>query len=188
MTPRLALAQGTGKTSRSDLLRGGAYDVYRTKDGRFLTLGIIEDKFWESLSRAIGMEELASDARFKTDGLRSEHRQEVRKILEPVLAQRDLEVWLELFQEADVPAAPVNRLDEVERDPQMQARKLFFDLTDHRGRSCKQVGYPAHFKVQAGSKDRSAPAMGCDTRRILHDLGWSEEEIKRLEREGVVNG
>lgn len=187
MSVRLALAMGTGKIRRQDLIRGGAYDVYRTRDGRFITLGVIEDKFWGNLTRAIGREDLARDPRFSTDRLRTANRGAVREILEGILAQRTLESWMALFQAEDVPAAPVNMLDEIDRDPQLRHRALVFGLKDDAGRECKQVGYPALFPGLERSEDWPAPPMGRDGREILSTLGCDEEEIQSLVDQGIVS-
>jgi len=186
MSPRLVPALHTAKARREDLVRGGAYDVYRTRDRRWVSLGVIEDKFWQNLLRALGREELGQDARFKTDQLRCQHRRDLRFILEPLMEQQDLQVWMDLFNREDVPAAPVNRLDEVEQDPHVGFRGMVFQLEDHQGRGFKQVAYPASFPGIPSDRDRPAPAQGRDTRSVLGSLGFGEEDMHALEKEGVI--
>ena len=183
---RMAPGLGTGRSTREDLVRGGVYDVYRTRDGRFITLGVIEEKFFENLARSIGRPELARDPRFSSDQSRSRHRREIREILEPVMAGKDIEEWLELFDREDVPAAAVNRMADVPEDPQVRHRGLVFDIEDQAGRSIKQVGYPALFPDRDQVEDRTAPDMGRDTWAVLEELGRSEEEIRALKDEGVI--
>jgi alpha-methylacyl-CoA racemase len=173
MSVRLAVGLGKGKTGRRDLIRGGAYDAYRTRDDKFITLGIIEDKFWLNLSRAIGRDDMVRDPRFLTDQLRSQNRKEVRETLEPILMERDLEEWMTIFDQEDVPAAPVNQLDRVGADPQVAHRKLMFD-------------YPAIFAGQEELEDRLAPEMGRDTHQVLTDLGIGEDEIRSFRSSGVI--
>jgi crotonobetainyl-CoA:carnitine CoA-transferase CaiB-like acyl-CoA transferase len=187
MSIRIAIAFGTGKTARHQLLRGGAYDSYRTKDGRFITLGVIEDKFWRNLARALRKEELTQDPRFSTDRSRMENRQLVREILEPILGGRNLEEWIAKFEEEDVPSAPVNRLEELEVDPQIRHRGMLFNLPDDAGRDCRLVGYPALFQGYESLKDQPAPGMGQDTYQILSALGFRESEITFMVQEGVVS-
>lgn len=187
MSPRLAVAKGTGKTGRRDLIRGGAYGVYRTVDGRFISIGVIEDKFWRCLARAIGKEELGEDPRFATERMRSRHRDEVRALLEPILAERDLKTWLEICEREDVPAAPVNRLDDLENDPQVRHRGLLFDMADETGRVTRNVDYAVLFPDQAAEENRPSPALGADTREVLGELGYGDEHIGSLEAEGVVS-
>jgi crotonobetainyl-CoA:carnitine CoA-transferase CaiB-like acyl-CoA transferase len=187
MSVRLAPALGAGRTKRQDIIRRGAYDIYRTKDGRFITLGVIEDKFWQNLARALGRVDLAQDPRFATDRLRNENRAAVREILEGILPGRDLESWVALFSREDVPAAPVNWMEEIASDPQVRHRGLIFGLEDDAGRECKQVGYPGLFPSLPGREDAPAPAMGRDGREILRGLGWDEEKIESFVREGVVH-
>ncbi len=160
--------------------------MYRTRDRRWVSLGVIEDKFWQNLLRALGREELGQDARFKTDQLRCQHRRDLRFILEPLMEQQDLQVWMDLFNREDVPAAPVNRLDEVEQDPHVGFRGMVFQLEDHQGRGFKQVAYPASFPGIPSDRDRPAPAQGRDTRSVLGSLGFGEEDMHALEKEGVI--
>ena len=186
MSARLAAGLGKGKTTRSDLIRGGAYDVYQTRDGRYISLGVIEDRFWRNLVRAIGREDMARDSRFVTDGLRTENRQAIREVLGPILVEKDLAEWMPLFDREDVPVAPVNYLDEVENDPQVAHRGLMFDLADETGHPFKQVDYPAIFPDQKEVEDRPAPTKGRDTREVLQNLGFEEDEIQSFADSGVI--
>jgi formyl-CoA transferase len=187
MSPRLAVAKGTGKMSRRDLIRGGAYGLYRTLDGRFLSLGVIEDKFWKDLARAIGREELGEDPRFATDRMRSRNRDEIRALLEPIFSQKDLKTWLEICEREDVPAAPVNRLDDLENDLQIRHRGLLFDTEDETGRVIRNVDYAALFPEQPQYGNGAAPVLGNDTRQVLRELRYGDEQIDALETEGVVS-
>jgi len=186
MAVRLAPGLGKGKTERKEFIRGGAYDGYRTRDNRVITLGIIEDKFWRNLCRAIGREDLAEDSRFLTDGLRTQHRDAIRGILEPVLLQKDSDEWILLFDREDVPAAPVNPMNRVRTDPQIAHRGLMFDLKERTGESCLQVDYPVVFPNQEIRKDFPAPEKGSDTYEVLAGLGFGEDEVRSLADRGVI--
>jgi crotonobetainyl-CoA:carnitine CoA-transferase CaiB-like acyl-CoA transferase len=186
MSIRLAYGLGTGRMTHDEITRKGAYDVYLTRDNRFITLGIIEDKFWTNLCSALERGDLSMDPKFSTDRGRFIHRNEIRAILEAVMAERDLEDWLALFEAADVPAAPVNRLDEIEKDPQIRHRGLLFDLADANGKACRQVRYPALFRDAEEKEDRFAPPLGADTEEILGGLGMGEKEIRELREAKVI--
>ena len=183
---RLTVGLATGKTSREDFKREGAYDIYKTRDHRYLALGVIEDKFWRNLARAIEREELAQEERFATDGSRFLHRKEIKEVLASVLIQRDLRDWLALFEKEDVPAAPVNYLEEVPVDPQIKTRGLLFDLRSSDGKPSRQVDYPVLFPGQETVKNQPAPTMGRDTIGVLKDLGYTEDELSALRGEGVI--
>jgi alpha-methylacyl-CoA racemase len=186
MSIRLAYGQGTDRKTHDEIIRKGAYDVYQTRDKRFITLGIIEDKFWTNLCGTLERGDLAMDARLSTDRGRFIHHNEIRAILEPIMAQRDLREWLSLFEAGDVPAAPVNRLDDIEKDPHILHRGLLFDLVDESGRPCRQVKYPALFLDQEEEEDRLSPPLGADTEEVLGGLGIGEEEMRVLKEERVI--
>jgi crotonobetainyl-CoA:carnitine CoA-transferase CaiB-like acyl-CoA transferase len=186
MSLRMAYGLGTGRMTHEELIRKGAYDVYRTRDKRFITLGIIEDKFWTNLCSALERGDLSMDPRFSTDRGRFIHRNEIRTILEAVMAERDLKDWLALLDAADVPAAPVNRLDDIEEDPQVRHRGLLFDLRDANGKAIRQVGYPALFHDAEEREDRFAPSLGEHTEEILDELGIGEKEMEELREEKVI--
>ena len=161
LAPRLAVAKGTGKTRRGDLIRGGAYGVYRTRDGRFVSLGVIEDKFWKNLALAVGKAELGEDPRFATDRMRSKNRGlRSGELLEPILAEKDLNIWLEICEREDVPAAPVNRLDDLEDDLQIRHRGLLFDLEDETGRVTRNVDYPVPYPGPGPTGQPAGPVAG----------------------------
>jgi crotonobetainyl-CoA:carnitine CoA-transferase CaiB-like acyl-CoA transferase len=183
---RLAPGMGTGKMTHGELVRGGAYDTYRTRDGRYLALGIIEDKFWRNLCKFIRHPELTDDPRFATDAQRTKNRLEIRKILEPFFAGRDLKDWMETGEADDIPMAPILAMDEVANDPQVKHRGLIFELAGEAGRPCRQVAYPARFPGQEKKVDQSPPGLGAHNREVLVGLGYGEKEIQFLKSEKVI--
>ncbi|MGH6947690.1 MAG: CaiB/BaiF CoA transferase family protein, partial [Kiloniellales bacterium] len=109
-----AVARGAG------LLNGGAafYRLYRTADGRFLSLGAIEPKFWENFCRALGRPDLAA-----RQGEPLPQRDLIAEV-EREVARFPLAHWEQVFAEVDTCAMPVVELAEVPEHPQIAARKL----------------------------------------------------------------
>jgi crotonobetainyl-CoA:carnitine CoA-transferase CaiB-like acyl-CoA transferase len=104
-----------------------AYGVFTAADGRCLSLGVLEDKFWNALCRVMGWEEWSGDPALATPADRQARAYDIDARVRGRIAERPRDAWLRRFAEADVPAAPVHAPHEVPSDPQVHLRKLFAD-------------------------------------------------------------
>jgi alpha-methylacyl-CoA racemase len=178
-----ASARGAPLARAGEILNGGAacYDVYRTKDGRFVALAALEPKFFEAFCAAVGRPELAD--RHLDDGGRGP-----RAELEAIFASRTREEWTRFAGEHDVCVAPVLEGDEPRDDPQLRARGAFVEIeTPWEGRALPGVATPVRIRgVQAPL--RAAPQLGEHTAAVLREAGFSEDELAALRASGVVLG
>ncbi len=158
----------------ANLLNGGNanYGVYRTKDGRFLSVGALEPKFWIAFNEAIGRKGDLSEL----VGPPAEQAK-LREELGAILASKTRDEWEAVFAGADACVEPVLAPDELERHPQHRARELFFELD-----GLKQVRTP----LGRPTGHRAPPALGGDTDAVLRDAGFSDEEIAALESAGAA--
>lgn len=172
-----ALYLASGKTPRyEDFLLSGSYpyySVYRTKDGKFVTLGAIEEKFWREFCLRIGREDLVSVH------WSLEKSADVRKALEEVFMKRTREEWVEFFRETDTCLGPVYDLEEVFNDSNNLERGILFEAT-HPRLTPKLIGMPMVFSGFKATVHAAAPSLGSDTSDILSELGYSYDEIERL--------
>jgi crotonobetainyl-CoA:carnitine CoA-transferase CaiB-like acyl-CoA transferase len=157
------------------------YGVYPTADGRHLTLSVAhEDHFWRNLCRVTDMEDVADldgDARLaQGDGL--------RRRLEEALGSRPLNEWLAVMEEADVPHAPVLRVDEVAADPHVRARGMLVEVPATGDRPARRhVRQPLRFGDHTGGPRGHAPRPGEHTRQVLAEYGLGADEIDTLIRQ-----
>ncbi len=161
-------ATGTQPPRGGDLLTGGVacYGVYPTQDGKFLSVGALEPKFWLAFNHAIGrtcdLSELIGDA---TEQAR------VRGEVGAILLQRTQKEWMEIFSGCDACVEPVLGLDELPSHPQHRARQLFFDID----------GLP-QMRTPLGTVEnhRRPPGLGEHTRDLLVEAGFTPAQIDAL--------
>ena len=173
----------TGRTMPrgEDLLTGGVpcYGVYPTKDGRWLAVGALEDKFWRAVCSTIGRPDLvASGLATGAEGAR------VRAELDEVFGARTLADWIERFAGVDACVAPVATLDEALADPQFAARGMV--VTD--GNGARSYAPPWAISGHAFRVARDAPAQGEHTFDLLCEAGYEDSTIRSLFRDGIAGG
>jgi crotonobetainyl-CoA:carnitine CoA-transferase CaiB-like acyl-CoA transferase len=174
LTGALPRALGSGHPSLSP------YRNFKCRDGQWIFIAAANDRFWQKLANALGLTELAADLRFQKNQGRVANRAELEGILEKTIGGLDREPLLKLLEEADVPATPVNTVDQVMNDPQTAERGIVQRVTHPRLGEIPVVGTPLHFSRMAPGVRRAAPLRGEHTDAVLTDLGYSAAEIQHL--------
>jgi crotonobetainyl-CoA:carnitine CoA-transferase CaiB-like acyl-CoA transferase len=167
--------------NRQAMMSRPGYDVYRCADGTYLTLGCVENVFWQNLiSTLTDDHELRS---FRSPESRDANQEKVETLLTNLIAQESRDHWIELFEAADVPAAPVNLFGEILDDPQLRARELFIDNPDSPGVPYQK--FPVVFSDVSSRKAVRAPELGEHTDEVLREAGLSQNDIDELRRAGA---
>jgi crotonobetainyl-CoA:carnitine CoA-transferase CaiB-like acyl-CoA transferase len=161
------------------------YQALRASDG-YLTVGAGNQRNWEQLCRVIGREDLSSDSRFATNGDRTRHQRELAETLEAVFATRSVAEWLAALERAGVPAGPVYNIEQVYRDPQVQAREMVVSVEHPKAGPTKNIGMPVKLSATPGQIRRPAPTLGEHTDEILRELGISHQSIQTLRERKAV--
>ena len=164
----------------------GPYGVFETRDGKFLTLGIVEDFFWARFCRVAGLSELAEDPALQGWVGRNRQAARLKPLLARVFRERDREDWLAALAAADVPVAPVHDLEEWRQDPQLLARGFFAPPAPGAD---PLAGLP-HFPLpaegpQAPDPPREMP-VGRDSQKWLLAQGLKPREISSLREQGII--
>ena len=164
------------------LLSGGTacYDVYRCACGGYMALGALEPKFWSAFCDMVKRPDWVN-RQFDT----GQAGEELKRLLQQLFLERSRDEWLSISQGRELCLTPVWELDEVEKDPQLQARGMV--VTDRLGR--KTLGCPIKFSdTPTGQHSNPAPQPGAHTEDILKELGLSKEQLARLREKGIVKG
>ncbi len=164
------------------------YQVMPAADGYFM-LAVGNDGQFARLCEVIGEPQLASDPRYATNNARVAHREELVPYLQQRLRTRPATQWLEALEKAVVPANPVNRIDQVFDDPQVQARGLRIELPHAGGGSVPMVRNPLKFSATPLQYRQAAPVLGQHTREVLDEvLSIDDARLQALQAQGVVGG
>jgi crotonobetainyl-CoA:carnitine CoA-transferase CaiB-like acyl-CoA transferase len=184
-------AQNALVTGRAPVRRGNAhpsivpYETFATADGE-IALGVGSERQWARLGPAIGLPELATEARFATNGDRVEHRDELSPILAERFATRPTADWLEALDAAGIPAGPILDLPSAFATPQAQALGARVPLEHPLLGAVDQVGIPFELGATPASIRLPPPMLGEHTDEILRETGLGPEAIARLRDEGIV--
>ena len=177
---------GTPETPKpaDDFLNHGfaCYNLYRTRDDRFMSLGALEPQFWKAFCRAVDHPEWDRPDYFEP----GEHQAQLQDAIAHLFATRTQAEWIALFEPLDCCCEPVRNLDEALTDPELVARRMVVDLVHERWGTYRQLGIAPKLSLTPGSLHSHAPELGEHSESILRQLGLSEAEIRRLRSDGIV--
>jgi len=161
-------------------------NIYETRDGKRISLGIIEEIFWRNFCEAIGREDLLEDPRFSSHSERGAHTAELLPILKGIISERTLEEWERVLDWRQVPYAPVYDMEEALNDPHLKARGLLKEIDAGHLGCIREVLFPAKFSGFNTEIKRPPPQWGQHTEDVLNDLGYSETEIRSLREKKAI--
>ncbi|MGF0338065.1 CaiB/BaiF CoA transferase family protein [Ectopseudomonas toyotomiensis] len=162
------------------------YQDFPSADGNFI-LAVGNDGQFRKFCEVAGIANLADDPRFVTNKARVAHRAELIPLLRQATVFKTTAQWIEQLEKAGVPCGPINDLQQVFADPQVQARGLRLDLPNALGSSTPQVASPLRLSATPVAYRSAPPLLGQHTDNLLQKLlGMSETQIAELREAGVI--
>lgn len=156
------------------------YSVYKTKDGRYLSIGTIEPKFWQKMCRLIDLPELESRQ------FDFAHSAEIKEKLAAAFAGKTQAEWLELIGKDEFCVTPIRTLQEAldSRLTTEQSQMLVTKKEDFGDYT--YVKSAAKLSDTPGTIRKRAPYLGEHTQEVLESAGYTKEEIAAMHEKGEI--
>jgi len=162
------------------------YQVFACADGH-LILAVGNDAQFARFCDVAGRPEWAADPSIATNAGRVQQRETLVPMIAKVVLTRTQRDWLAALEAVGVPCGPINRLDQVFADPQVQARRMRFDLPHPLSGTVPQVANPLNFSATPVTYTQAPPLLGEHTEAVLAQrLGLSKESLADLAARGVI--
>lgn len=176
------LVDGTEPVRERERLNGGTlYDFYETKDGEYMSLGALEPQFFKAFCEAIGRPDLTPG------GIAPENIETVKAEVRLIFKSKTRDEWREIFRDFDACVEPVLGLSEALNSAQAEERQMVIDIDLPEGGKVRQMANPIKFSHAPKEYTAIGVPSGTHTKEIIGGLGYSEEEYKRMEQEGVFS-
>lgn len=160
--------------------RYACYNTYETADGRFLSIGAVENRFWKNLCLLFEVPEYIA---LQYDETR---RKEIIGFFRDQFRQQPLAHWQKRLAGQDVCWAPVQSMDEALQDPVFKARDMVVEIRDAGGKPFTVFGTPVKLSETPGGVTTPPPDFGRDGADILKSLGYTDADIEDFKNRGVI--
>lgn len=162
------------------------YQPFKARD-KYVIVAVGSERLWERFCQALDISDtIGRDPRFATNADRLHHRAALIPELERIFAAQDATYWIQRFQAADIPAGPINEVDEALTDPQVLARGMVVEMAHATAGTVRSLGLPPQLSDTPATYRRPPPTLGQHTVEILAGLGYSQAQIEQFKAQGVI--
>ena len=145
----------------------------------------VQQQMWHPLLRAIAREDLVGDARYETGEARWRNREEVNTLMEAWTRARTKHEVMKILAAAGVPCGACLDTGEVLTDPHLRARDMIVEVEHPVRGKYLTVGNPIKLSASATTITPS-PLLGQHREEVLKQLGYDDDEIERLAKDGAI--
>jgi crotonobetainyl-CoA:carnitine CoA-transferase CaiB-like acyl-CoA transferase len=162
-------------------------NLYSTKDQRWIMLGMTNAQhYWPAFCKAVGRPEWEKNPRFATLESRAKNAAELVTLIESIFRTKTYPEWIQILQANDLVWSPVKTPLEVSRDEQAMANDFFGKWNHPRYGEIRMINNPIKLSKTPAENRGPAPDLGAHTAEIMKALGYSDEDVARMKKEGVV--
>jgi crotonobetainyl-CoA:carnitine CoA-transferase CaiB-like acyl-CoA transferase len=182
-----SLVSGEDRQSIDRKERAALMNFYPTKDDRWLYIMMTrQEVHWPKFCKAIEREDLANDSRFTSGDMSDEDSRALFDILDEVFRTKTLDEWRPIITAVGFPWAPVQNLPEVCSDPQAKENGFFAPMAHPKFGDIEIVANPIKLGITPEVEKRPAPEYNEHTVEILHEIGYTSEDIDRFKEQQVI--
>ncbi len=162
------------------------YQVFGCSDGHII-VAVGNDSQFRKFCEVLGVSALGSDERFATNSNRIRNRSDLIPLLEPLLKTRSRDAWVNALDAVGVPCGPINTIDQVFENPQVQARGIKVEIPHPLAATLPQVASPMRFSETPIEYHIAPPTLGQHNDYVLRELlGMETNEIDLLQRKNIL--
>ena len=162
------------------------FSWYQCADGEWLTVGVLDPKFWPVLCRALEREDLIEDERSMDPFQRRDNEEWLRGELAAAFKAQPRDAWIERLVAGKVPCGPVYDYQQVAEDEHFWLNGYLQEAPHQNFEQHHVVGIPVSFSETATKVQSAAPELGQNTEEVLLGLGYDWDDIVRLHDGGVT--
>ena len=161
------------------------YQAFKASDGYF-TVGADAPHHWPKFCEIIGLPNLPSDEQFIDGTVRLKNLSKLILLVEEQTKDQTRAYWMEKFEDAGIPAGPIQTYAESLIDEHTLSRKMVCELEHPIAGTIRALGIPVKLSQTPGEVKRPAPLLGEHTELILQELGYENEEIQWMRQNGIA--
>jgi crotonobetainyl-CoA:carnitine CoA-transferase CaiB-like acyl-CoA transferase len=164
----------------------GIYDVFDTKDGEQIFLGVVTDTQWAIFCRVFELPELFADVTLSTNAQRVASRDRLLPILRELFLRFTRAEIVDAFEKARLPFAPITKPEDLFEDPHLATPGAMIEVTTQRGNKIDIPALPLEMAGRRLGRYLDVPRLGEHSAAIAAELGYERKLIEELVAEGIL--